>query len=185
MMFTASRRYLLSILLAAVASMGAAHVSADSKEKIDTGSLLALQTLRQHAPQASELLDKAAGVLVFPDVVKLGFGVGGQYGEGSLLVEGMPNSYFVTAGSTFGLKADSQVKSEVILFMTKEALRTFQNSRGWRVGIDGSVALIKFGAGGSIDTRTVSEPVVGFIFSNEGLVQDLTMEGTKITRIAR
>lgn len=184
-MFMGLNRYLLRLLLAGSLALIACNASADSKEKIDSGSQQALQALRQHAPEASDLLDNAAGVLVFPDVVKLGFGVGGQYGEGSLLVKGMPNSYFVTAGASFGLQAGAQVKSEVILFMTKDALRKFQNSRGWRVGVDSSVALIKLGAGGSIDTSTISEPVVGFIFSNEGLMYNLTMEGTKITRIAR
>jgi len=91
----------------------------------------------------------------------------------------------VTAGASFGLQVGAQVKSEVILFMTKEALSKFQNSSGWRVGVDGSVALIKLGGGGSIDTAKINQPVVGFIFSNKGLMYNLTMEGTKITRIAR
>ena len=175
---------LRSVLMAAVLMFSPA-LFADDKAKIDAGSQQALEKLRQHSDKAGELLDRAAGVLVFPDIVKMGFGVGGQYGEGSLLVEDMPTSYFVTAGASFGLQVGAQVKSEVILFMTKEALSKFQNSSGWRVGVDGSVALIKLGAGGSVDTAQINQPVVGFIFSNEGLMYNLTMEGTKITRIAR
>lgn len=178
------RNSVLAVLMAA-ALMFCPALFADDKAKIDAGSQQALEKLRKHSSKAGELLDRAAGVLVFPDIVKMGFGVGGQYGEGSLLVEGMPTSYFVTAGASFGLQVGAQVKSEVILFMTKEALSKFQNSSGWRVGVDGSVALIKLGAGGSIDTAQINQPVVGFIFSNEGLMYNLTMEGTKITRIAR
>lgn len=180
-----SRISLVSALMAAVLMALSPALYADDKAKIDTGSQKALEKLRAHSDKAGELLDKAAGVLVFPDVVKMGFGVGGQYGEGSLLVAGMPTSYFVTAGASFGLQVGAQVKSEVILFMTKETLSKFQNSSGWRVGVDGSVALIKLGGGGSIDTAQINQPVVGFIFSNEGLMYNLTMEGTKITRIAR
>jgi lipid-binding SYLF domain-containing protein len=179
------RSHFLPALMAAVLLVLSPALYADGKAKIDTGSQKALEKLRSHSDKAGELLDKAEGVLVFPDVVKMGFGVGGQYGEGSLLVEGMPTSYFVTAGASFGLQVGAQVKSEVILFMTKEALSKFQNSSGWRVGVDGSVALIKLGGGGSIDTAKINQPVVGFIFSNEGLMYNLTMEGTKITRIAR
>jgi lipid-binding SYLF domain-containing protein len=179
------RSYLLPALMAALLLVLAPALYADDKAKIDAGSQKALEKLRAHSDKAGELLDKAAGILVFPDVVKMGFGVGGQYGEGSLLVKDMPTSYFVTAGASFGLQVGAQVKSEVILFMTDEALSKFQNSRGWRVGVDGSVALIKLGGGGSIDTASINQPVVGFIFSNEGLMYNLTMEGTKITRIAR
>lgn len=178
------RNSLLTVLMTAVLMLSPA-LYADDKAKIDAGSQQALEKLRKHSDKAGELLDRAAGVLVFPDIVKMGFGVGGQYGEGSLLVKDMPTSYFVTAGASFGLQVGAQVKSEVILFMTKEALSKFQNSSGWRVGVDGSVALIKLGAGGSVDTAQINQPVVGFIFSNEGLMYNLTMEGTKITRIAR
>jgi len=160
-------------------------LQADDKAKIDAGSREALARLRAHSSHASELLDRAAGILVFPDVVKMGFGVGGEYGEGSLLVEGKPTTYFVTAGASFGLQAGAQIKSQVILFMNEEVLSKFQNSRGWRAGVDGSVALLKLGGGGSLDTATISEPIVGFIFSNKGLMYNLTLEGSKITRIAR
>ena len=78
-----------------------------------------------------------------------------------------------------------QTKSVAILFMTAEALKKFQNSRGWKVGVDGSVALVKLGLDGSIDTQTLRESVVGFVFSNTGLMYNLTLEGSKITRIAR
>jgi lipid-binding SYLF domain-containing protein len=175
----------LPLLIALVLLLPARALWADSKEAIDAGSAEALVKLRGHSSKAGELLDQAAGVLVFPDVVKLGFGVGGEYGEGTLLVPGKPTSYFVTAGASFGLQAGVQKKSQVILFMTQEALKKFQNSRGWKVGVDGSVALVKLGVDGSIDSQTLKESVVGFVFSNVGLMYNLTLEGSKITRIAR
>lgn len=176
---------LLPALMAVLLVLAAPTLRADSKEKIDKDSQKALVKLREHSSHAGELMDRAVGVLVFPDIVKMGFGVGGQYGEGSLLLDGEPAAYYVTAGASFGLQVGAQVKSEVILFMTEEALQKFRNSRGWRAGVDGSVALIKLGGGGSIDTENIREPVVGFIFSNKGLMYNLTMEGSKITRIAR
>ncbi len=181
----AKRGVLLPALLTTVLLLLPPALRADTRAAIDSGSQEALDKLRAHSSHAGELLEKAAGVLVFPDVVKMGFGVGGEYGEGSLMVKDKPTSYFVTAGASFGLQIGAQVKSEVILFMTEDALRQFQNSRGWKVGLDGSVALLNLGAGGSVDTTNIREPVVGFIFSNEGLMYNLTLEGSKITRIAR
>jgi lipid-binding SYLF domain-containing protein len=172
---------LMTLLLLAPAPL----LRADSKETIDTGSVAALEELRKQSDKAGELIDQAAGVLVFPDVVKMGFGVGGEFGEGTLLVPGKPTSYFATAGGSFGLQAGIQKKSKIFLFMTEEALKKFQNSAGWTVGVDGSVALVKLGADGSIDANTLQQAVIGFVFSNKGLMYNLTLEGIKITRIAR
>jgi lipid-binding SYLF domain-containing protein len=166
-------------------ALGAAAVRADSKDHIDGKSQEALATLREYSPDAGPLLDEAAGVLVFPDVVKMGFGVGGQYGEGVLLIDDKPAAYYATAGASFGLQLGAQFKAEVILFMTEDALVKFRSSQGWEVGVDGSVAVVDTGAGGEIDSRTANQPVVAFIFSNKGLMGSLTLEGGKITRIAR
>lgn len=172
---------LFSLLLALLSQA----LQADSVEQINRNSTEALERLKAHAPGVDKLLRDAAAVLVFPDVVKLGFGVGGQYGEGVLLVEQQPVAYYATAGASFGLQLGAQTKSEVLVFTTGEALASFRNSRGWQAGVDGSIALPKQGAEGKFDTRSLSEPVVGFIFSNHGLMGNLTFEGAKITRIAR
>jgi lipid-binding SYLF domain-containing protein len=158
---------------------------ADSRAEIERKSAAALDQLRASGDGVDELLEQAAGVLVFPDVVKMGFGVGGQYGEGVLLVKDKPAAYYATAGASFGLQLGAQFKAEVILFMNDKVLADFRNSQGWEAGVHGSVALVTVGSGGSIDTRTVKEPVIGFIFSNKGLMYNLTFEGSKITRIAR
>jgi lipid-binding SYLF domain-containing protein len=184
-MFQITRGVVGPVLMTLLLFLPAPFLRADNKAAIDAGSAEALVKLRLHSSQAGELLDKAAGVLVFPDVVKMGFGVGGEYGEGSLLVPGKPTAYFVTAGASFGLQVGIQTKSEVILFMTEEALKRFQNSAGWKVGVDGSVTVAKLGADGSFDSNTLRESIVGFIFSNKGLMYNLTLEGSKITRIAR
>ena len=172
-------------LIALVLLSTAPLVRGDSKERIDTGTRKALLDLRGYHQDAGALLDRAVGVLVFPDVVKMGFGVGGQYGEGSLLVAGEPVAYYATAGSSFGLQLGAQIKSEALLFMTEEALQKFRNSQGWKVGVDGRVALVRPGAGGGLDSDTTEAPIIGFIFSDKGLMYGLTMEGTKITRIAK
>ena len=167
------------LLTFALSSQGA------SKEVIDAKVTEALNTFRSDSPASAELVDKAAGVLVFPDVVKMGFGIGGEYGEGSLLIDGDPVAYYSSAGASFGLQLGAQFKAQMILFMTDEALQGFQKSRGWEVGVDGSVAVVKLGAGGAIDSSTLKQSIIGFIFSNKGLMYNLTLEGSKITKIRR
>lgn len=134
---------------------------------------------------ARELAHKSVGMLVFPSVVKAGLGVGGEYGEGALLIHGRNAGYYNTVAASFGFQLGVQTRSVVIMFMTSGALEQFRQTAGWKVGVDGSVAIITVGAGASIDTAKITSPVVGFILDPKGLMYNLTLEGSKISRISR
>lgn len=158
-------------------------VIAASKVEIDAKVQEALQKFYKETNAGKRLAKKAAGVLVFPSVIKAGFGIGGEYGEGALLIGNKTVAYYSTAAASIGLQFGAQVKSQIILFMTKKALKEFRDSEGWEAGVDGSVALATLGAGKEIDTNTAKEPIIGFIFSNKGLMYNLTFEGSKISRM--
>ena len=136
-------------------------------------------------PSAQELGRKAAGVLIFPSVLKAGLGVGGQYGEGVLIVHGNATGYYNIVSASFGFQLGAQSQAIIIIFMTEEALSQFQNAYGWKVGIDGSIVVITLGAGGTIDTDNLTSPIIGFIFDQTGLMYSLSLEGSKISRIER
>jgi lipid-binding SYLF domain-containing protein len=130
-----------------------------------------------------ELVAKARGVLVFPSVLQAGFIVGGQYGEGALRVAGTSVGYYSTVSGSFGLQAGAQSKAIIFLFMTQDALDKFRNSDGWSVGADASVALVKMGANGAVDTTTATAPVEVFILTNAGLMADVSLAGTKVSKL--
>jgi lipid-binding SYLF domain-containing protein len=153
--------------------------------EIDAGVHSALDRFTLDVMGSRELLKRAFGVLVFPTVVKAGFGFGGEYGEGALLVRGRTSGYYNSVSGSFGFQLGAQARSVIILFMTPEALDSFQYKDGWKVGVDGSVAVVTVGAGGAIDSNTVKSPVVGFIFDQKGLMYNLTLEGSKISPIYR
>jgi lipid-binding SYLF domain-containing protein len=144
-----------------------------------------LDRFYRQIPGARELSARATGVLVFPTVLKAGFGVGGEYGEGAMRVGGKTVGYYNTVAASFGFQLGAQARSVIIMFMTPEALAGFRRVEGFKVGVDGSVAIIVVGAGGSIDTDKVTNPVIGFILDPKGLMYNLTLEGSKITRISR
>jgi lipid-binding SYLF domain-containing protein len=123
--------------------------------------------------------------LVFPTIVKAGFGFGGEYGEGAMRIGGKTAGYYNTVAASFGFQIGAQARSVIIMFMTPEALASFRRVDGWKVGVDGSVAIITIGAGGSIDTDKITSPVVGFVVDPKGLMYNLTLEGSKISRISR
>lgn len=174
---------LAAVCLAACTAIAAPPALADSKVELDAKVQEARTELARHTSAGAELAAKAHGVLVFPRVIKAGFGVGGEYGEGALLIGGKTAGYYNIAAASIGLQLGAQARSEIILFMTADALGKFRDSEGWKAGVDGSVALATLGAGGSIDTDTARKPIIGFIFSGKGLMYNLTFEGSKITKI--
>src|SRR5262245_21758798 len=159
--------------------------AAKSAARIDADVHDTLRVFTWRIGGASELLAKAAAVLVFPSVIKAGIGVGGEYGEGALLVHGRTVAYYNTISASVGFQLGAQARSVIISFLTPEALASFRRIYGWKIGVDGSVALITVGIGGSIDSSKIVSPIVGFIFDGKGLMYNLTLEGTKITRISR
>ena len=155
----------------------------DKRHEIDAAATSALARLSTTIPGSRELVGKARGVLVFPSVLAAGLGVGGEYGEGVLRVGGKSVDYYSTASASFGLQIGAQSKAVIFLFMTQEALDKFRNSQGWTAGVDASVAVIKAGANGDIDLNTATQPVNVFVMTNKGLMANLTVEGTKITKL--
>jgi lipid-binding SYLF domain-containing protein len=162
-----------------------APARAADTEAIAADAAQALEALRTHVAAAGPLLDEAAGILVFPQVVKVGFGGADEYGEGCLLVAGRPVAYYATAGAPFGLPLGVRAKSEVVLFMDAESLAAFRARHAWEVGADGGVTLVRAAAGGGIEGAIDGESVLGFIFTEQGLAGGLTLEGARFTRLAR
>jgi lipid-binding SYLF domain-containing protein len=132
-----------------------------------------------------DLANQALAILVFPTIVKAGFGIGGEYGEGALHIRGRTAGYYNIISASIGFQFGAQARSVIIMFMTEAALANFQRTDGWKVGVDGSIAIITVGAGGQIDTNSIRSPVIGFIFDQKGLMYNLTLEGSKISRIQR
>lgn len=173
---------LMSSIIALVLMLPAAGFAASAAE-IDEKVDEAIANFQKEVNGAEVFLNQAAGYLVFPRVIKVGIGLGAETGEGALRVRGRTAGYYRTTSGSFGLQLGAQAKSIVIAFMTNESLSKFQNSSGWQVGVDGSVALIDLGAGKQINTANIKDPVVGFIFGAKGLMYNLTLEGTKISQL--
>lgn len=153
------------------------------RAEIDANARTSLARLAKDVPGSQELLQKASGVLVFPSVIAAGLGIGGQFGEGALRVGNTFVDHYNLASLSVGLQIGAQSKALYFLFMTQEALDKFRKSEGWSAGADASVAVLRMGANGSIDVTSATGPVLAFALTNAGLMANLTVEGTKITRL--
>ena len=180
-----SRWHAVSLVSLAAFGAGTTGAEAASRASIDAGVDSTLSDFYRQIRGSQELASKAAALLVFPSVIKAGVGIGGEYGEGALLIRGRNAGYYNTVSASIGFQLGAQARSVIIAFMTHDALESFRRVSGWKIGVDGSVALITVGVGGSIDTSKIASPIVGFIFDGKGLMYNLTLEGSKISRIDR
>ena len=163
----------------------AGNAAAASPTEIDIAADAAIEEFKKEVTGGPEFLDKAKGYLVFPKITKAGLIVGGEYGEGVLRIGGKTEDYYNIASASFGLQIGAQQYSIVMVFLEDDAMKKFRESKGWEAGVDGSVAIAKWGAGEDINTQNFKDPIVGFVFSNKGLMAGISIEGSKITKLEK
>jgi len=173
-----------AMAMAAVVSVGTAGVArADHREELTADGQRALHKLEATDHRARRLARDARAILVFPSVLKAGFIFGGETGNGVLLVHGRAEGYYNLTGGSWGLQLGGQDFSYALYFMTDSALDYLRKSDGFSAGTGPSIVVVNKGAGAEADVTTVTHDVYAFPFSEKGLMADLTLQGTKITRI--
>jgi lipid-binding SYLF domain-containing protein len=172
-------------LVAAVIALTMApqRVVAATADEIDRDAAFALENLYKSSPAAQAVAKSAVGVLVFPHIVKAGFLIGGQYGDGVLRKHGTPVAYYNTAGASYGLQAGAQSYGYALFFMNEAALRYLDQSDGWEIGVGPSVVIVDEGMAKSLTTTTAQHDIYAFIFGQHGLMAGLGLQGNKITRV--
>lgn len=158
-------------------------VGAETAQEIEAGVGACLHRFYNQIKTGREMVAMAEGVLVMPDVLKVGLIVGGEYGDGALRVGGKTVSYYNLVSGSVGFQIGGQAKDIVILFMTDEALKEFQAGNGWEVGVDGNVALVHVGVGERLDLIRMNDPIIGFIFDVKGLMVDISLKGAKFSKM--
>jgi lipid-binding SYLF domain-containing protein len=164
-------------------SSGSEAANTGRRRTIDADVDATVTRLFETVQGSRELVGKASGMLVFPSVISAGFWIGGQYGQGSLRVDGQTNGYYSITAASFGPQIGAQSKAVILLFMTQGALEEFTRSQGWAAGVDATVAVLKIGANGNVDTSTATGPVEAIVMTNAGLMAGVSLEGSKISRL--
>jgi lipid-binding SYLF domain-containing protein len=160
-----------------------APAEAASAAVIDRDASAALAKLYQEVPAARKLAKRARAVLIFPSVVKGGFIVGGQYGDGVLRKRGKTLGYYNTTSISYGLQAGAQSFGYVLFFMSNDSLKYLDRSDGWEIGVGPSVVVLDEGMAKTLTTTTARDDVYAFIFGQTGLMAGLGLQGSKITKI--
>ena len=171
----------VACIIAFNAGLSSSALAASAKE-IDTGVDESIVKFEKEVKNGKNFLDSSKGLLVFPRVLKGGAGFGGEYGEGALRVAGKTADYYSMLQGSFGLQLGGEIKTVFIVFLDEAALKGYRESEGWKAGVDGSVSLVTLGAGGTIDTQNLKEPIVAFVLGQKGLMYNLSFEGTKFSK---
>ncbi len=168
---------------AVLALMFACAAIASEKEELEIAASNTLSAFYADNDMHQVLAQKAAGVLIFPRITKGGAGVGAEYGEGVLQVGGKSVGFYKLHGASVGATLGVSERREVVLFMTPQALQRFVDANVWTVGVDAEVAVVSKGAGGSYNSQTLKKPIIAFVFGDQGLIADVSLAGTKISRM--
>lgn len=169
--------------IAALTLLFSASLHAEAAKVIDAKADVAIEKFKKLVKGGDVFLRKVKGYLVFPAVYKGGFIVGGQYGEGVLRVNGKTVGYYSIASASVGLQIGAQKTSYIFAFADQFALDQFMHSNGWEAGVDGSIAVAKWGQGVDISSISYEKPIYAFVFNNKGLMANISLAGTKFTRI--
>jgi lipid-binding SYLF domain-containing protein len=182
-----SNRLLLSGILAiatvTISTLSAGLALAASASEIDRDATQALSLLYSTTPGAKALADKSKAILIFPRIVKAGFIVGGQFGDGALRKRGRTIGYYRSVSASYGLQAGAQSFGYVLFFMDEGSLEYLNKSGGWELGSGPSFVVLDKGFAKTMSTTTIQKGVYAFIFNQKGLMGGLGLQGSKITKI--
>jgi len=180
-----ARMGVLASLFALAIAIPLQTAGAATGPEIDASVKAALDRLHAEVKGSDAITGKASGILVFPEVIKAGFVIAGEGGEGALLVGGKTAGYYTIFSGSVGFQAGGQKRDIILAFMDAASLKKFEASDGWKAGVDGSVALINVGAGAAIDVTKIKEPIVGFVVGQKGLMAGVSVDGSKITKVTK
>ncbi len=183
MRYTHFKLMMCAVLTVSILCAIPIHASADSARQLSRDAQIELQKLYDKSASAKALGEKAKGILVFPAIVKGGFMVGGQYGEGALLKSGTGAGYYSFISLSYGLQAGIQKYAYVMFFMTDAALDYVEKTNGWELGAGPSIVVVDKGMAGGISTTTAKSDIYAFFLSQKGLMAGIGLQGAKITRI--
>jgi lipid-binding SYLF domain-containing protein len=184
-MIHARKMFLALAVMAALVFNGVHAAQAATAKEIDTNTRQALAKLYRNNATAESIGKQAKAVLIFPNIVKGGFIIGGSYGEGAMLSGDKTLGYYSSASASWGLQAGAQSYGYALFLMNDKAIQYVNKSKGWEVGVDPTVVVVDAGAAKNLSTSTLKDDAYSFTFGQQGLMAGISIAGAKVTKIKR
>ena len=182
---------LFSLFVLIGLTFGSLPATAGNRTALDNDVHAAIKLLKETSPVAKKLGPRARGALVFPNIVKAGFLVGVQYGDGALVRAKKGGGYYIASyynisSASYGFQAGAQSFGYVVVLMTDAAVEYVETSAGWELGMGPSIVIVDEGMAKTTTTESLlKSDVYAFTFGQKGLMGGMGLQGTKITRLNR
>jgi SH3 domain-containing YSC84-like protein 1 len=195
MNWTPTARTMATALVVAVSALGAASLvtgdeAKDAREAQQLVEKAKLTVESFAADQATgnavrDLIKKAKGVYIAPEVLRGAFIVGASGGSGVLLIrddKGRWNgpAFYTIGEASFGFQAGAD-KSEVILLIMSDRGVSSMLASSIKLGADASVAAGPVGAGSSAETANLSADILSFS-RQKGLFAGVSLDGAVMSK---
>jgi lipid-binding SYLF domain-containing protein len=170
-----------AIALIMVATTSIAY--AEDRQALDADVHAAIAHLLDTTPAAKGLAPTAKAALIFPNVVKAGFILGTQYGQGALVKRNASgegyyiSDYFSLTAASYGLQAGIQTFGYAMVLMTDAAVQNVETSAGFELGVGPSVVIVDAGVAKTLTTKTANSDVYAFTFGQKGLMAGMGLQG--------
>ncbi len=178
-----SRFLLCALAVVLLIGLAPGRAAAQGHPVLESNARMALSNLVATVPIAGYLNEKAVAILVFPDITKAGFLIGGEYGNGVMFQRGRVAGFYNTAGVSYGFQVGAQTFGYAMFFMNEGALQALNATEGFQVGVGPSVVVLDDGMARSVTSNTLTQDVYAFVFGQQGLMAGVGLEGTKITKL--
>jgi lipid-binding SYLF domain-containing protein len=178
-------RFLSGLLLfTTVFGTSAARAQSDEQVVID-GSRKTLADLRRDKAfgNAEQLIRRARAVMIVPRLTKGGFIIGGEGGDGVVMVRGRAGwsdpAFSVIGAASFGLQAGLEQSELILLVMTEKGVNGLLNDN-FKLGAQAGIAVVTLGSGVEGALAGATPPDVVVWSSSTGLYGGLTVDGSVI-----
>jgi len=178
--------FLLSAVMVAVPGAPASADDTQEGAQLVEGARMTLQSFKADSSMDAfrDLIKRAKGVLIIPQLLKGGFIIAGSGGTGVLLVrDGKEDRWFgpgfySAGGASFGLQAGGESSEVVLLIMTDRGVGSLMAS-SFKLGVDAGVAAGPVGVGAAASTANLSADILTFLRS-KGLYGGVSLDGAVV-----
>lgn len=148
-----------------------------ARENLHDQVVAELNTYKRTDPGLRNLLHRAAGYAMFPDVGKGGFIVGAAYGHGEVFRHGHSIGWADMTVASVGAQIGAQGYSELIVFENEAALDRFKNNN-FTFGANVSAVAVTAGAAAG---AKFNNGVAVFVRTGAGLMAEASLSGQRFT----